>query len=144
MSQRFCCCIANLRGVLIIGSIPGSIKIVLATYLALDYDWFDIEGTVKDVVRFAVIICLPISVLMDLILIIGALTKTKCTLIVWMIFALINLIGAAHILLYGKIWLWALGIAGIILQVWFVLVVFAAYRDLQEINAVIRTEAFKI
>ena len=144
MSQRFCCCIANLRGVLIIGSIPGSIKIVLATYLALDYDWFDIEGTVKDVVRFTVIICLPISVLMDLILVIGALTKMKCILIVWMIFALINLIGAAHILLYGKIWLWALGIAGIILQVWFVLVVFAAYRDLQEINAVTRTEAFKI
>ena len=69
-------------------------------------------------------------------MVLGSLTKAKCTLIIWMIFSLINLLGAAHILLYGKFWLWVLGIAGIILQVWFTLVVFAAYRDLQEVSRV--------
>ena len=72
----------------------------------------------------------------------------KCNLVIWMTFSVINLIGAAHILLYGKIWLWALGIAGIVLQVWFTLVVYAAFRDLQEMDtSMIRprpTEAFKI
>ena len=147
MSQRFCCCINNLTGVLFIGSIPGSIKILLTAYLALNYDWSDIEATVKDVVRFTLIICLPLLVLMDLILVIGGLAKVKCNLVIWMTFSVINLIGAAHILLYGKIWLWASGIVGIVLQVWFTLVVYAAFRDLQEMDSMIRprtTEAFQI
>ena len=145
MSQRFCCCISNIRGVLFIGSIPASFKILLSTYLALNYDWYNIEATVKDGVRLTVIICLAISVVIDIILVIGGLAKVKCNLIIWVIFSVINLLGAAHILLYGKIWLWASGIAGIILQVWFTLVVFAAFRDLQEMDSrTTPTEAFKI
>ena len=71
MSQRFCCCISNIRGLLFIGCIPCSLKIVLTTYLALNYDWMNIEATVKDVVRFIVILCLPLLALMDIMLVIG-------------------------------------------------------------------------
>ena len=69
-------------------------------------------------------------------MILGSLTKSKCILISWMVFSLLNLFGMAHTLLYGIFWLWFLGICGLILQVWFTLVVFAAYRDLQEADRV--------
>ena len=136
MVDKFCYCLSNIRGSLIVSVISGIGKIIVVITLCLIHDWSNISATFEDIFRIIVILCLTVSVVFDLVLLIGSLIKSRGCYVSWLAFSVLNLIGSMHMLLYGKFWLWALGILALVCQVWFLLIVIGAFREIEDINLV--------
>ena len=121
---------------------PSLGKIALTVILSLLYNWRDIQANLADIVRLIVIICLILSTVFDVVLFIGSFAKSKGCLVSYLLFSSVNFIGSAHILLYGQIWLWAIGIFAIVLHVWFMVIVFSALKELQVQDSVVELGEF--